>query len=214
MYFTQHLWIVYGLQCLTKSPVPKQPWARRLCLVLYHRLWQPELPIFKRACTPKLRFRLCNQSSRRDRILGKFFLQLEVTGDRRPTWKQQLLTSISTSGNDTDWEQLHVIAQALQAIIQITDVQNHQTQNIKPNRPISLDPALIIQIAYRRHNAIFAYVSEFRPLAPLHGHYWAIVTLRRRSPRSRRGQVRLSDFMQSDLSCCRSRASRSLRGVI
>ncbi len=82
---------------------------------------------------------------------------LQVTGDRRPTWKQQLLISIRTRGNDADWEQLHIIAQALQTVIQIIDMQNHQTQNIEPNRSISLDPAPMIQIAYRRHNAIFAY---------------------------------------------------------
>jgi hypothetical protein len=127
---------------------------------------------------------------------------LQVTGDRCPTWKQQLHTSISTSGNDADWEQIHAVAQPLQTEIQITDVQNHETQSIKPNRPISLDPAPITQIAYRGITGDImqsSHDSEFRPLAPLHGHYWAIVTLQRRFPRSRRGQLQLSDFMQSDL---------------
>ncbi len=58
------------------------------------------------------------------------------------------------------------------------------------------EPGPAIRIAHRRHKTIFAYDDQFRPFAPLYGHYWAIVPLRRRSGRNRsRATLQLSDFI-------------------
>jgi hypothetical protein len=58
---------------------------------------------------------------------------------------------------------------------------------------------------------IFAYDDKFQPISHLHGHYWAIVPLRRKSLRKK--HLQLSDFIQSDLPRRGSRTSKSTGGV-
>ena len=143
------------------------------------------------------------------------FLQIPVSD--RSAWRHQLLTSIRTMGKDADFSQLHLAAQALQSEIQITDVQTHQVHRIQPHSP-GLSPAApvpVIKIAHRRHNAIPAYDDQFRPIGNSHGHYWAIVPLRRHSARlQQRSRLQLSDFIQSEIPRRRSRDNCSLSQVI
>jgi hypothetical protein len=123
---------------------------------------------------------------------------MQIPSPQRSEWQRQLLISLGTNGHDADFAQLHLTAQALHSEIAITDVQTHRIHRILPNLSASLlqAPAPVIRIAHRRHNTLFAYDEQFRPIAPLHGHYWAIVTLRRRSGRIRsRAPLQLSDFM-------------------
>ncbi len=69
----------------------------------------------------------------------------------------------------------------------------------------------VVRIAYWRHQAMYAYDSQFNLLALLHVHCWDIVPLWRHSPRTiRRTHLQLCEFMQEDIPRPRIRTTRNL----
>ena len=116
---------------------------------------------------------------------------------QQPEWKKQLLHSILTNGTDADSDQIHLAAVALNSQIAVYDVQTHQARFFNSNPPGHGQNLLsIINIAHRRHNVFQGYDSRFQSLGLLHGHYWAIVPIRRRSSRRTRRPLLMSDMVE------------------
>ena len=157
-----------------------------------------------------LRRFVCDYARAHPQELEQLAAYLQIDPAQRADWKRRLLASILTSGVDIDFEQLHITSQALNAVIIVTDIQTHSDHRIQPvNSGVS--HLEIIRIAHRRHNAIQAYDDNFQPIGTLHGHYWAIVPLRRHSPRRAPRRLQLSDFVS--LPNRRSGGSRRSNGA-
>ena len=150
----------------------------------------------------------------RHHLLHSIAAELAIPDAQREAWIQQLLIALTTNGSDADFDQLRVAAMALHTPILIRDVGTHSSQLIAASCPWDSHPptTLPIPIAYRLHNKFWAYDQQFTPIAPLQGHYWAIIATQplRRSARHPR-PITLNDFvMHTPLRRPRARGSSSL----